>query len=381
VITDQTAINRQRQARGGEEHTVTSQTDYNSKFDFGGFKHALLLGAEIAREKAERWNYGQAANVTNPTTTVGNPNAYPLLAANYFSSAFRTGEVSYTADTVGIYGQETLELTDQWKLVAGARYDTFKADYARAAPAGPVQRTDRVWSTRTGVLYQPTDEVSYYAAFGTSFNPSGELYSLDDRGTNTPPEKNRNLEIGAKWELFDGDLSLRTALFRSEKLNERNTDLAVTVEQNLLAGKRHTDGLEIEAAGRLTPQWEVFAGAARMRASIDKATGQQANTLGKVPINTPAYTVSLWTAYKIGAQWRVGAGLEAVGKRYANATNTAEVPAYTRADALLSYESDRYMVKLNLLNAFNKRIYEGVYQGHVVPGTARTLQLSFEYKM
>jgi catecholate siderophore receptor len=153
------------------------------------------------------------------------------------------------------------------------------------------------------------------------------------------------------------------------------------VEQNLLAGKRHTDGIEIEAAGRITSNWEVFAGAARMRASIDQATGQQANTLGKVPINTPLYTFSFWTAYKLGEHWRIGAGLEAVGKRYANATNTVEVPAYTRADALLSYESDRYIVKLNLLNGFNKRIYEGVYQGHVVPGTARTVQVSLEYKL
>ena len=38
------------------------------------------------------------------------------------------------------------------------------------------------------------------------------------------------------------------------------------------------------------------------------------NTLGKVPINTPAYTVSLWSVFKINPQWRVGAGLEAVGQ-------------------------------------------------------------------
>ncbi|MEQ1516180.1 MAG: TonB-dependent receptor [Usitatibacteraceae bacterium] len=177
-----------------------------------------------------------------------------------------------------------------------------------------------------------------------------------------------------------GDLSFRTALFRSEKSNERNTDLSASVEANVLSGKRHTDGIEIEAAGRVTPNWEVFAGAARMSARVDNATGQQANTLGKVPINTPAYTVSFWSVYKLAENWRAGVGLEAVGKRYGNATNTNEVPAYTRSDWMLSFEKNAYAIRLNVLNAFNRKIYEGVYQGHVVPGTARTTRVTFEYK-
>lgn len=380
AVTEATVVNRQRQARGGDERNQTLQSDYNSKFEFGGLKHQLLLGIELARENAGRFNYAQAAGIANPSTTVGNPDPRPLLAAGYFSSISKVGAVTYRADTIGTYGQETLELTPQWKLVAGARFDRFKGDYARPEPQGPLTRTDRVWSTRAGLLFQPDDESSYYAAYGTSFNPSGELYALDDRGANTPPEKNRNLEIGAKWELFDGNLSFRAALFRSEKTNERNTDLSVSVEQNLLSGKRHTDGIEVEAAGRITPQWEVFAGAAHMSARIDAAAGQQTNTLGKVPINTPAYTASLWSVYKFSERWRAGAGLEAVGRRYANATNTNEVPAYRRADLMLSYESGGYAVRLNVLNAFDKQYYEGVYQGHSVPGTLRATQLTLEYK-
>ena len=43
-------------------------------------------------------------------------------------------------------------------------------------------------SYRIGPLWQPSESQSYYAAFGTSFNPSGEAYSLDPKGSNTPPE-------------------------------------------------------------------------------------------------------------------------------------------------------------------------------------------------
>jgi catecholate siderophore receptor len=113
---------------------------------------------------------------------------------------------------------------------------------------------------------------------------------------------------------------------------------------------------------------------------IDEASGQQANTLGKVPINTPDYTASLWTVYRWGSRWRFGGGLEAVGKRFGNTTNTVEVPAYTRWDAMVAYTAPSYEIRVNALNLTDRDIYEGVYQGHVVPGTKRSLQLTVDYK-
>ena len=378
VVTDDTVVNRQRQARGGEERTLTSQTDFVAEREAFGMKHLVLAGLELTREKAERWNIASA--VPNPPTTLGNPDPFRDPPAGLQDNLTRTGPVSYQANTVGLYVQDTLQFARAWKAVLGARHDHFDADYERTAPAGPLARLDKVWSWRTGLLFQPDDVQTWYGAWGTSFNPSGELYALDDRGVRTPPEKNRNLELGTKWELLEGNLSLRAALYRSEKTNERNTDLAVTVEQNLLSGRRHTDGFEIEAAGRITPNWEVFAGGARQRGKIDEATGQQAGTLGKVPINTPDYTASLWTVYRWGSRWKFGGGVEAVGKRFGNTTNTVEVPAYTRWDAMVAYAAPSYEIRVNALNLADRDIYEGVYQGHVVPGTKRSLQVTFDYK-
>jgi catecholate siderophore receptor len=265
-------------------------------------------------------------------------------------------------------------------LLLGSRWDHSSNDYDRPAPAGPLSRKDIVDSWRTGLMYQPDDETTYYISKGSSFNPSAELYQLDDRAANTPPEKSLNTEIGAKWELFEGDLSLRTSLSRSEKTNERNTDLAVSTTENLLSGRRHTDALEVEAIGRVTPDWEVFTAVAYMDANVDKAAGSQATSLDKEPVNTPHYTFNLWNTYNLGAGWRAGIGIDGAGDRYANTTNTTVVPAYSRWDTMLSYEQQTYSVKLSLLNAFNKEYYESVYTSFVVPGAARTLQLKAEYK-
>lgn len=387
VITDATAINRQRQSRGGKENTITAQSDFNTRFELGGMKHQLLAGVELVKEQAERWTNGSTAlSPLNPPTTVGNPNIYDPLPAG---AAFpRDAFNYYTANTVGIYAQDTIEFAPKWKLVLGARHDNFRASYDRQPNAAeitagvtglvPYKRSDKEWSYRTGLLYQPTDTASYYASYGTSFNPSAELYQLDDRSVNTPPEKNRNIELGAKWDLADGDLSLRTAIFRSEKTNERNTDLA-SPNIFLMSGKRHTDGIEFEAAGRITPAWEMFGSVALMRGKIDVAAGTAAATQGNVPINTPDYTYSLWSTYKL-SNWKLGGGIEGVGLRYGSTANTNASPSYVRVDALVQYEMKKSLIKLNVFNLFDKVYYESVYAGHAVPGTARAVQLTFETK-
>ncbi len=373
-ITDATAVCRQRQARGGEEHTLTGQIDFNTRFAAAGMKHEVLTGFEYLEEKATRFTNSSA--LINPSTTIGSDNTTPVLPANFDSSFSRTAFNNYKGHTYSVYGQDTIEFVPKWKLLLGTRYDSMRADYNRPAPAGPLSRGDDVWSWRTGLMYQPTKLATYYTSYGSSFNPSAEAYQLDNRTANTPPEKSRNIEIGAKWELLNGDMSVRTALFRSEKTNERNTDVA-TPNIAVLSGRRHTDGLELESVGRINRQWEVFANIAFMRAKVDEASADQAGIKGKTPTNTPDYTYSLWTTYKLGGGWKVGGGLEGVGDRFGNAANTNVVPAYRRVDALLEYAVKAYAVKLNVLNLFDKKYYEGVYTGHVLPGTPRAVQVTF----
>ena len=372
-ILPTTAVTRQLQARGGEEHTWTNQTDFSTRFETGGIKHQLLAGVEVMYERAERWNYTQ--NPANPGATIGNANPF----VNFMPNMTRQGQASYKGNSLGLYAQDVMEFAKGWKVLVGARWDNFGVDYGRPAPLGDLSQRQRTWSYRTGLIYQPTITSAYYASYGTSFNPSAELYQLDDRTANTDPESSRNIELGAKYELFDGGLSLRGALFRTEKLNERNTDLA-NQTVSLLSGRRHTDGVEIEWAGRLNPQWDVFGALSFMRANIDVASGQQVGTLGKRPINTPSNTFSFWSTYRLGGGWRAGGGVEGVGDRFADQNNANMVPGYSRVDGLIEYSQQRYTVKLNALNLLNKTYYEGVYQGHVVAGNKRAVQLTVELK-
>ena len=75
-----------------------------------------------------------------------------------------------------------------------------------------------------------------YAAYATSSNPVGSEFdgtSAQDGGfapslNGNPnqifgPEKNKAIEIGTKWELFDRRLLLTAALFQTEKENARES--------------------------------------------------------------------------------------------------------------------------------------------------------------
>lgn len=375
-VSDSTVLNRQRQARGAKEETTAVQSDFAHNFKLFQLDNELLAGVEYLSEQATRWN--NTSSIANPSTTVGNP-TQPTLPANFGSSFYRVFQGKYTGGTYSAYIQDTLRIAPKWKMMAGLRYDKLDADYVNASNRD-WNRTDKEFSNRFGLIYEPSDNSTVYVSYSTGFNPSAELYQLDTKGSNIPPEKTRNMEVGAKWNLLNNRLSTRVSLSRSEKTNERNTDLA-NPDIALLSGKRHTDALELEANGRITNDWEVFANYAYMKAKVDVGVGQSAGYTGKVPPNTPRSTASVWSTYHITPKFKVGTGVEYVGSRYATDDNATEIDAYTRVDALAEYSFNQHVaLKLNIFNLFNKGYYEGIYRGHVLPGTDRAGQLTLTFK-
>jgi catecholate siderophore receptor len=375
-----TVVTRRTNAKAGEEHHTFAQTDYLTSTRWLGLKNSLLVGAEYAVEDSSRSTYPNLVS-TKTNTTVGNPSSTAI-------SGNLTQQIAtqFTASTLGLYLQDTIDLTPQWKLVVGARLDNFKGDYDRSGQgAAPLSRSDSLLSKRLGLMYQPTDEVSYYAAYGTSFNTSGDLYQYDPRSANTAPESSRNVEIGAKWELYEGDLSLRTALARTDKYNERNTDIDTATNSYLLSGRRHTAALEFEVAGRITPQWDVFAGIGFLRAVIDQAGSNAAGQaeVGQNPGLSPSRQGNLFTTYRFSEQWRIGGGLTAVSQnKPANSVTTLNrAPGYGKVDALVEYRvNQNNTVKLNIDNLFDKVYYNTLYRGFAAPGAERSVRVTLTSK-
>lgn len=386
-ITDNTALTRGSKGRIGKSDVVQLQSDYSQTFNFGGRKHQMLAGVDVYDESAKRAN-----NYPNPTarppTSVGTPNdgawvpderATPI-PYNKFSSR-----------SIGFYAQDTMELTDTLKLVAGARFDHFRASYHNADGSLSNSRSDNMFSPRVGLIFQPNDTSSYYASYGTSFNTSGDAYQFGtnisagtERSSNTGPEKSRNFEIGGKWDLFEKRAMAGVALFYSEKYNERNTDPDTAAQQELLSGKRHAAGMEFNFAGRITPAWEVFWNHTWIpRAKIDSsnvalaASGGGAQVEGDRPGLTPKHSGSLWTTYRVMPQLRLG-----VGANYRSSQNPEGQRGYRAAgfmtfDAMAEYSiNEKVSLKFNVTNLTNKLYADSLYRGFYQPGAPRRFELS-----
>ena len=192
-----------------------------------------------------------------------------------------------------------------------------------------------------------------------------------------PPEKNRSYEIGAKWDLLDGNLDLTAALFDVDKTNARTQ---VSTTEYELSGNIRVRGGEVGVAGHVTEQWQVFAGYTRLNADIVKASD---GTQGNVPANTPKNSATLWTSVKLSTEWEVGGGATYLSQRFAANNNLVTVPGYARWDATVALHQPKYDVQFNVLNIGDKKYLDALIPsdgGRSVPGIGRTLLATVDYR-
>ena len=378
--------------RDNDDDAYINQTDLTWKFAAGGMKHTLLTGLELSREKLNRWNYTLDANpalagTQNPTSNTPYLNPDPTTVLSYTKTP--NLRAIATGDTVAVYAQDQMEITQYWKALFGLRWERFEADATTtsiptgATSAGPFKRTDNMTSGRAGLIWQPSDAQSYYVSYANSYNPSGELgvyagtaqTNLTAVTQNLPPEENKNYELGATWNLPPG-LQLRSALFRTEKINQRIANSITNVLE--LAGKRRVEGVELELTGSITPDWDIYSGVAFSDGKIVKATVNQGNT----PLGVSEVSGNLWTVYRLGAGWEVGGGARYNSGFFLTDANNGYVPGYWVADATAGYVQKKYEVRLNAYNLFDKLYYVGGYQNasnRVVPGLPRSASVTFRY--
>jgi catecholate siderophore receptor len=369
------------------------QSDYSGRFAAFGLRHELAAGVDLAVEDFTRFATVNPAGFPGKgTTTIGNTSAFGAVDE---SLRFVRRSQQFDAQALGLYAQDLVQLAPAWKLLAGLRWDRFEGDYTTYATTANAStgvnigdvtaergRTDALWSKRFAVLFQPSDELSFHASFGTSFNTSGDTYSFDPRGANTPPEKSRNIELGGSLDWAQGRFTTRFALFHATKYNERNDDVDTVDETNyILSGQRHAAGLDLDFAGRLTPEWELFAAYTWIPdAKVDKGASNgttlvQGEVVGQRPALTPVHSGSLWSTYRVAPRWRVGGGLNARGGMTPVGVSF-HAPRWVTADLMAEYDAGPALFKLNVTNVTDRFYADQLYRGHFIPGKPRTLQLT-----
>lgn len=358
-------VNRTLKTRDSVDTILLDQVDLTAKFTTGTLGHTLVSGIEVGRETSE--NVARTAS-NGPVASLDNPNPYQTYAGTITRGATTETE----ADTLAAYTFDTLKLNAQWEIAGGLRYDRFDADFTSTA-AAPLGTVDDMLSWKGAVTFKPLPAGSIYFAYGTSFNPSAEGLSLTTATASLDPEESRIFELGTKWDLLDKRVALSSALFRTEKTNARTPDPIGGV--TVLEGEQVVDGIEFGVTGRITKQWQVFAGYSFMDSEITESG--TAAEVGREVLNVPAHTFNLWTTYELPINVEIGGGTQYVGNRFSNNTNTNEVSGYWRFDAMASYHmTENIDIQLNVFNLADEYYYESIGGGHLVPGAGRSAMLT-----
>jgi catecholate siderophore receptor len=386
-----------------------NQTELNVRFNTGPVHHNVVAGVELTRETVNRFGY----NVSNrfDAQTPSEP-GFPtrLFPINLNDPAFTDvilgkGKVyDATITTTGVYLSDTVQLSKQWIVNAGLRYDDFQRDQiggkGAAGTTDPATNTASVqadlFSWNVGVVYKPTPISSIYVAYATSQSPVGS--ELDSTGAqynglsptlvNVPPQEARSVEVGTKWELFNRRLLATAAVFQTDVDNARTNDnVSATDPTNAFKGRYRVQGLEFGAAGNITRDWSVYGGLVLLNTEV--LASSNAQDVGRRLANVPLAQFSLLSRYQLTDRLAVAGAVTYGGEIYgghlaANAANNHTVD-WWRFDAFAEYKlSSNVDLKISGLNLTNELYYDALYQAtdsfaFVAPGRAGYLTLRVRY--
>jgi catecholate siderophore receptor len=381
LLTD-ILVGRDEPASSGVQTNLTEQLDLTAHFSTGPLTHALVTGLEVARQTSDLDRYTNPFNANNawiPQTSLLSPDPVePLPAILPVASRQDT-----TARSDSFYVTDTIGFNQYFALLASARYDRFSADYHQltvsSAAVLDLSHVDNVGSPRAAFEYKPTADQTYYIAYGTSFDPSAEALTLTTKTANLGPVKATSYETGAKQSLLGGGLLVSAAVFRTQ-VNNAQTNDPDNPTLTILDGDQRVDGLELQANGHVTKNWELFAGYSLLDGKT-VASGTAAY-VGKEMPNVAHDQMNLWTEYYLPFGIEVGGGGNWVGQRFADSGETAHLPGYVVWNAMVSWKvSHNVALQLNGLNLFNRYYYAAPYytsaaENHVIPGAGRSAMLS-----
>jgi len=367
------ALTVTRTERGGSAHQsiLDDQLSMTGLFETFGIRHTVVVGAQAGRQ-ASRPTVLQFAGV--PGTNLITPDENQAFAG---SSSPRS-VVHFEANTEALFATDTLRWGERWQLNGAARLDRFAAHYRNDVPT-PVtlEHADVVPSWRAAAIYKPAPQVSVYAMYGTSFDPSAEGLALSAATADLAPERSHTLETGVKWDP-GRTLLLSGALFRTVMNNLREPS-PIDPAVQILAGTARSQGIELQAQGYVMRHWLILAGITYMDASIlDSPDGDRGSQLQ----NAPRINLRVFSAFDLTSRLTVGGNIGYSSSRVPGTVADGngyrqEVPGYWTASVLARYLlAPRLHMQLNLDNIADRRFYDGLDDNHVNVSAGRTARLS-----
>lgn len=356
-----------------QRDNFTDQTDLTGVIETGDIRHTLLVGMEIARQDSNAFRNSAFFNNSTTSVTVLASNPVTFTPVTFRQSATDADSHSEVRVYAG-YLQDQLDLNKWLRLIGGLRFDRFNLDYHDNRTGNNLSRTDNLLSPRIGVIIKPRDTMSVYGSYGVSYLPSAgdQFATLTAQTQGLIPEKLRNYELGAKWDLRPA-LNLTAAVYQLDRTNTRATDPADPTRV-VPTGSTRTRGVEIGATGRITHKWQIIGGYAYQDARITNTT--TAARAGAAVALVPENMFSVWNKYDFTPRWSAAIGAIQQSSQFAAVDDTVRLPGFVRFDgAVYCNIAAQYRLQLNVENISNRKyIQTADGNNNIQPGATRTIR-------
>jgi iron complex outermembrane receptor protein len=233
-------------------------------------------------------------------------------------------------------------------------------------------------------VYEPVRNLAFYGQYSVAVDPVGNLITMTNANRNFELSTGKQIEIGVKQSFWGGRGEWTLAGYRIVKNNLLASDPdhpSVIVQ----VGQQSSRGVEASVGLALDHGWRIDANTAFLRAKYDdfvQAVGGVAvNYAGNVPVNVPQIVSNVWATWTFAADWSANAGIQIVGKTYADNANTLAIPAYTVVNAGVQWKPDtKTTVSFRVYNLFDTIYATSGGTNQWVLGMPRTAQLALNVK-
>ncbi|WP_442964024.1 TonB-dependent siderophore receptor [Pseudomonas sp. MM211] len=376
----------------------SAQFDLSGAFQLLGRSHQAMFGYSDSRTVG--WTPEYSCTMSSATRTTApalgcqfrSNNGLPLtdwhngVDDDLYMTASETGRHGKSVTRLqGMYAATRLSITDPLSVILGVRASDYHTKNATAAGVRSSQTESGVVTPYVGAVYDLNDNYSLYASYTDLFTPQSEQTTSGNR---VEPIVGQSYETGIKGEWFDGRLNAQVAYFRTKQDNKAVTDGAnqtPSETQAYVAGSgTETDGIDVELAGAITPNWNVYGGYTYLHfRRLDSDGRSDPSHLFKASttyrLSGPLDRLTLGTG--VSAQSNIRALSSPAGVPTAGVSRSStEVnwSGYAIWNAMARYDiNDDTDVSLNVNNLFDKTYYTryGFYAGAIY-GDPRSMSVT-----
>ncbi|SDV47338.1 TonB-dependent receptor [Chitinasiproducens palmae] len=352
--------------------TTTGEVGVRARFDTFGVGHTVSAAA--TRLDQESGNAYVTSAGTVPSN-IYNPVALPPVTAAR-TSPQKASDTALTSFTI----TDTLSLAnDRLLITAGLRHQNVALDnYSTTSGARTASYDQSAVSPLAGIVFKPLSNVSVYGNFTSGLTRGGVApATAANAGEVFPPYKSKQYEAGVKVDW--GRVMTSVSVFQITRPNAV-TDPVTTIYS--FDGEQRNRGLELAAYGEVTRGLRFMASTTFYDAKLTNTAGGANN--GNTANGVPKYALNFGLDWD--TPWVPGLGLNGrvitTSSEYFNATNTLQVPSYTRVDIGARYRTQVFgkavVLRANVENLFNRNYWliSGTYATVSAP---RTLLLSAQF--